>query len=94
MPHMTDAVRLDFDMAVRGVKRFADRRSEETIQVPDNAPQTNRKMKPVPRYPNLMAVLGIDSDDGDQPDQPVSSEISDMMAAMLTNQMGWQGHGL
>ena len=89
-----DAVCLDFDFAVRALKRWADRRSEETDLVPDHAPERKQRMKSVPRYPNLMAVLGIDSDDGDQPDQPVSSEISDMMAAMLTNQMGWQGHGL
>jgi hypothetical protein len=49
-------------------------------------------MKAVPKYPTLLAVLGI-TDEPDQP-QPDTAEVNDLVAAMLRNPMEWQGYGV
>jgi hypothetical protein len=94
LPEMgaTNAVCLDFDFAIRSLKRWADRRSDETELVPDSAPERKQKMKAVPKYPTLLAVLGI-TDEPDQP-QPDTAEVNDLVAAMLRNPMEWQGYGV
>ena len=90
MAVMTEAVRLDFDQAVRAVKRFSDRRSDATEMVPDHSPQRQQRMKAVPKYPTLTAVLGIE----DETQAPVDSGVVDeLVTAMLTRQTDWQGYG-
>jgi hypothetical protein len=88
----TDAVCLDFDFAIRTLKRWADRRSDATELVPDNAAERKQKMKAVPKYPTLLAVLGIT----DEPDKPApdTAEVNELVAAMLRNPMEWQGYGV
>ena len=89
---MSHAVCLDFDFAVRALKRWADRRADEQTQVVDHSPEPakGKRMKTVPKYPSLLAVLGIDDDT--QPAEPViDAEVNDLMAAMLTNPTGWSG---
>jgi hypothetical protein len=88
MAVMTEAVRLDFDQAVRAVKRFSDRRSDATELVPDHSPEKRQRMKAVPKYPTLQAVLGIEDDE----QAPVDSgTVDELVTAMLTRQMDWQG---
>ena len=90
MAVMTEAVRLDFDQAVRAVKRFSDRRSDATEMVPDHSPERKQRMKAVPKYPTLTAVLGIE----DETQAPVDSGVVDeLVTAMLTRQTDWQGYG-
>lgn len=90
---LSDAACLDFDFAVRALKRWADRRADETIQVQDHrpAPDPKKRMKTVPKYPTLLAVLGME--DEVTPDAGVDAEVQDLMAAMLTNPGGWEGFG-
>jgi hypothetical protein len=94
LPEMgiTNAVCLDVDLAFRTLKRWADRRADETELVSDNTPERKQKMKAVPKYPTLLAVLGIT----DEPDQPAPDveQVNDLVAAMLRNPMEWQGYGV
>jgi hypothetical protein len=92
MPEMgaTDAVCLDFDFAIRALKRWADRRADETEMVPDHTPERKTRMKAVPRYPSLLAVLGID-ETGDDPVAVDTRAVDDLVAQMMRNPMEWQG---
>lgn len=87
---LSDAVCLDFDFAVRALKRWADRRADDTMQVPDTTPQAERKrrMKTVPRFTTLAAVLGLTGDDETPEDV---AAISDLAAQMLTVTHEWGG---
>jgi hypothetical protein len=88
---VNDADCLDFDFAVRALKRWADRRGDEQIQVPDHSPEPQRgkRMKSVPKYPTLLAVLGIDEDTAES-DTP-AREVDDLLAAMMGNPADWEG---
>lgn len=91
---MSHATCLDFDFAVRALKRWADRRGDETMQVQDHGPEPDpkKRMKTVPKYPSLLAVLGIEDEDG--PKESVNDdEVTQLMAAMLNNPGGWEGFG-
>ena len=80
---------------MRALKRWADRRSDETEQVPDHSPERDpkRRMKTVPKYPTLLAVLGMESDDATTDTTGHDAEVDALMAAMLTNTSGWEGFG-
>ena len=92
MAVMTDVVRLDFDQAVRAVKRFGDRRAEETEQVPDHSPKSDakRRMKTVARYTSLFGALGIETADETR---AVPEQVEELVTQMLTTETGWQGFG-
>ena len=87
----SDAVCLDFDFAVRALKRWADRRSDATELVQDHSPETKKRMKSVPKYPTLLDVLGIAD-----PSEPAvdTGTVDELVAAMLTRPGEWQGYGV
>lgn len=65
-------VRLDFDLAVRELKRWADGRRDETVM--QDAPRHSAHERPkvaVPKYRTLGEIL--DADDEDEPDGPAFS---------------------
>jgi hypothetical protein len=86
---LSNAICLDFDFAIRALKRWADRRSDETIQVQDHTPESERKrrMKSVAKYPTLTAVLGLD----DETDTIDPDEVKELAASMLTITNEWAG---
>jgi hypothetical protein len=88
---LSDAACLDFDFAIRALKRWADRRSDATEMVPDHSPERKQRMKPVPKYPTLQAVLGIADDEQASVDSGV---VDELVTAMLTRQTDWQGYGV
>ena len=49
-------------------------------------------MKTVPKYPTLLAVLGLDEDQA-AADTTIDDEVTQLMAAMLANTSGWEGFG-
>ncbi len=88
----SDAVCLDFDFAIRAWKRWTDRRGDEQIRVQDHSPEPNSKqrMKSVPKYPTLWAVLGL-TDTGETPDTMTADpDVDQMVAKMLTGAHVWQ----
>jgi hypothetical protein len=87
-----DADCLDFDFAVRALKRWADRRSDETIRVRDHDPEPppGVRMKTVPKYPTLLAVLGMDDETAPE-SETASRDVDDLLAAMLVNPTEWEG---
>jgi len=90
---LSDAVCLDFDLGVRALKRWADRREAATHLVPDNQPERKQRMKTVPTYPTLAAVLGIDVDDA--PVMPADVTTSrDLADAMASGDIDWEAFGL
>ena len=64
------------------------------MQVQDHSPEPekHRRMKTVPKYPSLLAVLGIDEESTNQ-EPAIDAEVQDLMTAMLTNTSGWEGFG-
>lgn len=88
MPVITEAVRLDFDQAVRFVKRWADGRGEKTKMEEDHSPETKKRMKAVPKYPSLLAVLGI-SEEGETDEPVAASEVEQLVAQMAMNPSTW-----
>jgi len=50
-------------------------------------------MKTVPKYPTLLAVLGMETDDATTETTGHDAEVEALMAAMLTNTSGWEGFG-
>jgi hypothetical protein len=89
-----DADCLDFDFAVRALKRWADRRADETTEVADHSPERDpkKRMKTVPKYPSLLAVLGLD-EDAKSSDPVIDDEVTALMAAMMSTANGWEGFG-
>lgn len=79
---------------MRALKRWADRRADETTEVPDHSPERDpkRRMKIVPKYPNLLAVLGLDEDTANA-GAVNDDEVNALMAAMLSTAGGWEGFG-
>jgi len=63
------------------------------MQVTDHSPEpdTKRRTKSVPKYPTLLAVLGIE-DEGNA-ETVNDDEVTQLMAAMLANASGWEGFG-
>lgn len=91
---LTYAECLDFDFAVRGLKRWADIRSEEQTLEPDDMSEAERKrrskMRPVPKYRTLDEVLGLTVAEGEH---VPAAEVADLARAMAQLDTGWQGFG-
>jgi hypothetical protein len=85
---MSDAACLDFDFSVRALKRWADRRSDETELVADHSPERKQRMKSVPRYPSLMDVLGLKESGTESPTE--RKDVDDLVAQMMTGPQQWQ----
>jgi hypothetical protein len=84
---LTNAECLDFDFSVRSLKRWADRRSDEVDYVADMSKPSKHRQKAVPRYGNLMAVLGIDELD----QEPIATEdVTRLVDQMMTGTQAWQ----
>lgn len=64
------------------------------MRVRDHDPEPDPKvrMKSVPKYPTLLAALGLD-DDQAAAEPVIDDEVHDLMTAMLTNTGGWEGFG-
>ena len=77
---------------MRALKRWADRRADATTEVQDHSPERDpkRRMKTVPKYPTLLAVLGLDEDQA-AAETMIDDEVTQLMAAMLVNTSGWDG---
>lgn len=87
------AVCLDFDLAVRALKRWADRREAATHQVRDHDPKPAHPMKSVPTYPTLADVLGLD-DDVPAMTPADQGKAHDLAAAMASGSVDWEAFGL
>ena len=85
-------VRLDFDFAVRDLKRWADARTNETRLVADHDRSDGKPKKAVPRYATLADVLGLDGED-DEVTMPMLSaaDAEDIAAAILSG--SWDDDG-
>ena len=65
------------------------------MQVRDHRPEPAKgvRMTTVPKYPTLLAVLGLDDGASDPDDHGPDPEVDDLVAAMLTSAGGWEGFG-
>lgn len=63
------------------------------MQVQDHSPEPakGKRMKTVPKYPTLLAVLGMDDEANDPAELTADPEVDALMQAMLTNTSGWSG---
>jgi len=91
---LSDAVCLDFDLGVRALKRWADRREAATHQVPDNQPERKQRMKTVPTYPTLAAVLGLGTSDAPAVVAADTATARGLAAAMAGGDIDWEAFGL
>ena len=94
---LSDAVCLDFDLGVRALKRWADRREAATHQVPDNQPERKQRMKTVPTYPTLAAVLGLGTSDAPVAPAVIAADAATaqgLAAAMAGGDIDWEAFGL
>jgi len=88
-------VRLDFDFAVRDLKRWADHRANETKLV--DAPKPSKSDRPkqsAPRYPTLADVLALTDEDAEMADvnaQYTEDDIEAMARDILRG--GWVDDG-
>jgi hypothetical protein len=83
----SEATCLDFDFAVRALKRWADRRANETKLVP--APEPPKKpMRPVPVFETLAEVLALDDRTASllarTADPSIAADAAELLAAMRT----------
>jgi len=91
---LPDAVCLDFDFAVRALKRWADRREEATHQEPDHSPEQKRRMKTVPTYPTLTAVLGLRDEETTAMPAETAGEAMRLGDAFGGGDIDWEAFGL
>ena len=91
---LPDAVCLDFDFAVRALKRWADRREAATHLVSDTEPDRKQRMKAVPTYPTLATVLGLAMDDTPTLTTEDRSTARDLADAMAGGTVNWEAFGL
>ena len=91
---MSDAVCLDFDLGVRALKRWADRREAATHLVADHEPKRDKPMKAVPTYPTLAAVLGLGTSDAPAVVAADTATARGLAAAMAGGDIDWEAFGL
>jgi hypothetical protein len=85
-----DAVCLDFDFATFAHKRWADNRADATVQVPAPEERNRKPMKTVPKYPTLIAVLGLDED---RKDVPPPAEVEALAEQLMSGTVDWSAYG-
>lgn len=80
---------LDFDLACMWFGRWVEARAQETVERPVSAAEKRRQTKRVPKYPTLLAQLGMTGDGAaqgpDTPEETADEELTQKVDELRKN---------
>jgi len=89
---LPETVIVDFNFAVRDLKRYWDERAEQQILVVDTTPKGQKPRVPVPKYKTLFQVLGLNKD-GTVPDRVNPGTVTKLTQDALAGDVDWSEYG-